>query len=129
MGMLLLGKAFDSIKDQYKQTTNKRQTVVNCIKVLMRCTKMTEAIIQVKKILKTLIQRETLITGAIEKSDKDKTLANYDRILTLTVRIFKMIERLQDENHNLRRPFVIHKEEYRESTITQIKFMKEAIEK
>ena len=90
---------------------------------------MTEAIIAVKKILKTIIQREQMVTGAIEKGDKNKTLANYDRIITMTMRIFKMIERLQDENHNLRRPFIIHREEYKETTITQMKFMKDAIEK
>ena len=55
---------------------------------------MTEAIIAVKKILKTIIQREQMVTGAIEKGDKNKTLANYDRIITMTMRIFKMIERL-----------------------------------
>ena len=102
---------------------------MNTIKLLLRCNKMNEAILIVKKILKSIIQREKLVYDVIVKDNKEKTVENFEKILTLTLRIFNLIVELQDEHHNLRRPFIYHRQEYKESTITEMKFMKEAIER
>lgn len=60
----------------------------------MRCSKITEAIVFVRKIIKMIITREKLMMEAIDSDSKERTFENYNRLLDLTIRIFKMIERL-----------------------------------
>lgn len=95
----------------------------------MRCSKITEAIVFVRKIIKMIITREKLMMEAIDSDSKERTFENYNRLLDLTIRIFKMIERLQDENHNLRRPFIYKNENYKDGRIVEMKFLREKIER
>ena len=60
----------------------------------MRCSKMSEAIMQVKKIMKAIISREKLVFDAIDTHSQEKSIENYDRIINVSTRIIKMIERL-----------------------------------
>ena len=87
-------RPFSSILFLFEKNTEKKQTVVNCIKILMRCSKITEAIVFVRKIIKMIITREKLMMEAIDSDSKERTFENYNRLLDLTIRIFKMIERL-----------------------------------
>lgn len=55
-------------------------------------------------------------------------MINYNKIIDITIRIFKMIERIQEDNHNLRRPFIYKNEVFKESKIIEMKFLREKLE-
>eukprot|EP00347_Sterkiella_histriomuscorum_P014584 403360325 len=116
MKKLLLQKTFEAIKEQY-QTSQAKETINNCIKLLLRCKKMYEAEISITKILRQVISREKQkdkLEHFIENRQLDHLSKCFDDMMILSSKILFQIDTLANEHRNFKRQFIFNKSDYTE---------------
>lgn len=83
MHELLLKKAFKAISEQYQTSTledNSKETISNCIKLLLRSKKMYEARSQIVRLLKLIMRREQVKEKMESLKTSEEALSTYEEL-------------------------------------------------
>jgi len=108
------------ILDQYK-SSEKRESIDNCIKVLIRCKKTYEAKATVSKILKNILKREKIREEVDTTGDRGRASKLHSELLQFSAKVYKDIRTLQEEHRNMKRPFVFQDKDYLEYLVRDSK--------
>ena len=112
MFTLRLQNEWFTLSKQYYQEAP--VTPDECIKLLLRCFKLYDAKAAVTKLLKLHVEKTRLVSRLQSKDfgDLDEAKAILTKVSQIGVKLLALVTRLQAEHKTLRRPFVVHGNEY-----------------
>ncbi|CDW84652.1 UNKNOWN [Stylonychia lemnae] len=128
MDELMLTKSYEVIESQY-QTQEIKQSIDNCIKVLLRCKKIFEVRSDIIRILKSIGRRDK-IKSQIKRliSDVDQVKSQYENLIIISSRMYSDIKMIQTEHRNFRRPFIFNMQEQTDYLKKDCHYVKKTIE-
>ncbi|CDW82170.1 UNKNOWN [Stylonychia lemnae] len=121
MKKLLLIKTYNVIEETY-QTNENKETINNCIKLLLRSKKTFDAEQQIKKALKNILLREKikdkLEITLLEKDKAIELVQIYDELILISSKIYSDIIWIQNQHRTLKRPFIFGKVDYLDQLVS-----------